>query len=44
MGIKQMTKPPPQMMPISWMPLNWVNPMARKAPAVVMAPVTMPCR
>ncbi|OQB90571.1 MAG: hypothetical protein BWX84_01861 [Verrucomicrobia bacterium ADurb.Bin118] len=30
------------MMPISWMPLNCVNPIAKKPPAVVKAPVKMP--
>ena len=42
-GIRQISRPPPQMMPISWMPLKLVNPIARNAPAVVKPPVKMPC-
>ena len=42
-GIKHSIRPPPEMMPISWMPLKSVKPMARNAVAVVNAPVTIPC-
>ena len=42
MGTRQMTSPPPQIMPISWMPRKSVAAIARNAPAVVSAPVTTP--
>ena len=42
MGTRQRRRPPPEMMPISWMPLKSVKPMARNAAEVVSAPVTMP--
>ena len=42
-GTRQRTNPPPQITPISWMPLKLVSPIARNPPAVVNPPVKMPC-
>ena len=42
-GARQTSRPPPAMMPISWMPLKFVMPIAKNAAAVVAAPVKMPC-
>ena len=41
-GTRHSISPPPQMIPISWMPLKCVSDIARNAPAVVSAPVKIP--
>jgi len=41
-GMKQINNPPPQIIPISWIPLKSVKYIATNAPAVVNAPVRMP--